>query len=127
MKNEKHISTAPNKYRAVIGFSLKTKSPTMASGMVALSPTVTINGDVRSMALAQQKSEMNVMTQLTRMMDSTLGVDGSSNVSLPVKCSTMSTGHRNTRVNNPTNPKKIFMLILDSSCTFSFNRVEYTP
>lgn len=115
MKKEPQIKTAPNRYNAVIGFSLKTKSPTIANGIVVLKPTVTMRGDVRSIAFAQQKSEIKVMRQLVKIIDKTLGEEGHSKVSLPVKCNNIRAGHRNTKVNKPTKPKKIFMLILDSS------------
>ncbi|KAH3680733.1 hypothetical protein WICPIJ_008130 [Wickerhamomyces pijperi] len=63
---------------------LNRKSPSMANGMVVERPTVTVSGDVNSIALTQQKSETNVIRQLTKMIKITSSEEGNWNFSTPV-------------------------------------------
>ena len=53
----------------------------MASGMVRHKPTVTVKGDVKSMARAQRKSAKKEIMQLKRMTNHTSPEGGSSKVS----------------------------------------------
>ncbi|KAG7818924.1 hypothetical protein KL928_002792 [Ogataea angusta] len=81
----------------------------MAKGIVSDSPSVTVNGDVRSMARAQRKSARNEMAQLNMTTKYTYEVGGSSNFSYPILSSKTNGGHRNSRLKIPTKPKKSLM------------------
>ncbi|KAG7868803.1 hypothetical protein KL918_001446 [Ogataea parapolymorpha] len=84
----------------------------MANGIVSDKPSVTVNGDVRSMARAQRKSARNEMAQLNMTTKYTYEVGGSSNFSYPILSSKTNGGHKNSRLKIPTKPKKSLMSIL---------------
>ncbi|KAG7885732.1 hypothetical protein KL938_000764 [Ogataea parapolymorpha] len=84
----------------------------MANGIVSDKPSVTVNGDVRSMARAQRKSARNEMAQLNMTTKYTYEVGGSSNFSYPILSSKTNGGHKNRRLKIPTKPKKSLMSIL---------------
>ncbi|KAH3668219.1 hypothetical protein OGAPHI_001973 [Ogataea philodendri] len=111
-------------YTHEFSLCLKTKSHTIATGIVNDSPRVTVNGEVRSIARAQRKSAKNEIAQLKITTKKTYGLLGSSNVSTPIISSKMSGGHKNSRLNTPTNPKNSLMSILLSFFIFSFSRIE---
>lgn len=83
-KNEMQIMDAAMTYNTVIFSPLKMISPIIANGIVVDKPTVTINGDVSNIALTQQKSEMNVIKQLIKIILITKVPLGNSNFSTPV-------------------------------------------
>merc|ERR1711916_343489 len=103
---------APTQYNADAYCASNTICPTRLHGIVRLRPTVTISGEVSSMAYAQQKSDMRddalLISTMLRMRD----VGGSSKGSIPVKCRMIKPGHSSRTLAKPTRPKKRGMLTL---------------
>ncbi len=62
------MSMAPIMYTGEFHFKLKMKSQTIATGIVIERPTVTVRGDVKSIARAQRKSAKKEAIQLNIIM-----------------------------------------------------------
>lgn len=63
--NDIRIMMAPIQYATLTVCELRTICPTSEIGIVKLNPTVTTNGDVKSIAYAQVISDTREMTPFT--------------------------------------------------------------
>jgi len=114
-RKDSTMIAAPTQYNADAYCESNSICPTKLHGMVKLRPTVTISGEVSSIAYAQQKSETRddalLMSTMLRMRD----VGGSSKGSMPVRCRMMNPGQSSKILDNPTRPKNSGMLTFVSS------------